>query len=237
MKLATMKIYAKCLRPDIEYKTLSISYQTTCRELIHTLLSKYKMKHRDPNLFYLTMEVLIRKTGVPIRTLMVLDDEACPAELQSCHPRGESKFALQMRRGGLVKVHDACLMPGSQYKSLLISEKTTVDELIQLLLNCYNIKEPLSRFSIHEAMQNRGLERKLHPDDCPLSVVQNCPEPRTTALVIRRNPEPPPRRKLLWSKSLELSMSRSSDRSETSSPSSPVKTPSSYRNYENYFYI
>jgi hypothetical protein len=85
----TIKVYAKCLRPDIEYKTLSITFQTTCKEVVGTLLGKYKMKHRDPKLFYLSMEVTVRKAGV--RTHLALDEEARPAVLQSCHPRGDSK--------------------------------------------------------------------------------------------------------------------------------------------------
>ncbi|XP_063883000.1 uncharacterized protein LOC135112515 [Scylla paramamosain] len=32
-------------------------------------------------------------------------------------------------------------MPGSQYKSLLVCYRTTSEELVQLLLNCYNSKE------------------------------------------------------------------------------------------------
>jgi hypothetical protein len=59
----TIKVYARCLRPDIEYKTLSITFQTTCREVVTSLLNKYRMRHRDPNLFYLTMEVTVRKAG------------------------------------------------------------------------------------------------------------------------------------------------------------------------------
>ena len=59
----TVKVYARCLRPDIEYKTLVISYQTTCKEMVMMLLNKAKMKHRDPKLFYLTMEVGVRKSG------------------------------------------------------------------------------------------------------------------------------------------------------------------------------
>lgn len=85
----TIKVYARCLRPDIEYKTLSITFQTTCKEVVGTLLGKYKMKHRDPKLFYLSMEVTVRKAGV--RTHLTLDDEARPAVLQSCHPKGDSK--------------------------------------------------------------------------------------------------------------------------------------------------
>ena len=41
----------------------------------------------------------------------MLDDDACPAELQACYPRGGSRFSIQMRRGGLVRVHDSVLMP------------------------------------------------------------------------------------------------------------------------------
>ena len=102
-----------------------------------------------------------------------MDDDACPAELQACYPRGGSRFSIQMRRGGLVRVHDSVLMPNvmrytpmtfvffplankifhfmqSQYKSLLISERTTIDDLIELLLRCHNNNERLERFSIYE---------------------------------------------------------------------------------------
>lgn len=70
-----------------------------------------------------------------------------------------------------MKVYDGELMPGvsvpyrfqivrlltrsircfqSKYKSLLISERTTVDELIKMLLNCYNSNEKVEQFSIYE---------------------------------------------------------------------------------------
>lgn len=65
----TVKIYCRCLRPDIEYKTLVINYQTSCKELIMMLLNKAKMKHRDPKLFYLTMEVGVRKSGTHLKAL------------------------------------------------------------------------------------------------------------------------------------------------------------------------
>ena len=38
----------------------------------------------------------------------------------------------------------------SKYKSLLISERTTVDQVIQLVLNCYNSAESVNLFSIYE---------------------------------------------------------------------------------------
>ena len=200
-------MYANCLRPDIEYKTLSITYETTCREVVQNLLNKYRMRHRDPRLFYLTMEVTVRRPNV--RTVLPLDGDARPAVLQSCHPRGDSRFSLQTRRGGLVKIYDSALMSGSKYKSLLVSEQTTVDELIQMLLSCYSSKERVEQFSLYEVCEGEEYQRKLHPDDSPLRVTQRW----TSAdrhLRIRRNPDyNPHRRKSMWASDSSISMAMS----------------------------
>lgn len=112
------------------------------------------------------MEVRIRRAAA--RTILILDDTARPAMLQACHPTGESKFHLQMKNGGLVRVHTSALQPTSQYKSLLISEQTTSDELLALLISCYNSNEPVEDFSIYEVCPDQEYQRKLHPDDLPL---------------------------------------------------------------------
>ncbi|XP_011158035.1 uncharacterized protein LOC105194677 [Solenopsis invicta] len=203
----TIKVYANCLRPDIEYKTLSITYETTCREVVQNLLNKYRMRHRDPRLFYLTMEVTVRRANV--RTILPLDEDARPAVLQSCHPRGDSKFSLQTHRGGLVKIYDSALMSGSKYKSLLVSEQTTVDELIQMLLSCYSSKEAVEQFSLYEVCEGEEYQRKLHPDDSPLKVTQRW----TSAdrhLRIRRNPDyNQHRRKSMWASDSSITMAMS----------------------------
>lgn len=109
------------------------------------------MRHRDPRLFYLSMEVSVRRAGV--KTVLVLDDDTRPAILQACHPKGESRFYLQLKPGGLIRVHTSELQPSSQYKSLVISEETTSDELLQLLLSSYNSPEPVEQFSIYEVLR------------------------------------------------------------------------------------
>ena len=106
----TLKVYARCLAPDIEYKTVIVSENMTTRDLVWLLLSKCRMKHRDPKLFYLTMDVTVKKTGIPIKRTMVLDDDARPAQLRSCNPWGECKFSMQMKKGGLVRVYDSVLV-------------------------------------------------------------------------------------------------------------------------------
>ncbi|XP_070495108.1 uncharacterized protein rau [Chironomus tepperi] len=162
----TLKVYTACLKLDIEYKTLAVSWDTTARQIVTQVLRRCKMRHRDPRLFYLSMEVRIRRADA--RTLLTLDDSARPAMLQACHPSGESKFHLQMKSGGLIRVHTSALQQTSQYKSLLISEQTTSDELLGLLLSCYNSTEPVEDFSLYEVCPDQEYQRKLHPDDLPL---------------------------------------------------------------------
>ena len=53
------------------------------------------------------MDIYIKRTGIPLKRTLTLDDEARPAELKTCHPWGECKFTLQMRKGGLGKLEKA----------------------------------------------------------------------------------------------------------------------------------
>ena len=53
-----------------------------------------------------------RWSGAGVRSLLVLEEAARPAQLALCRPPGDARFALQMRRGGVVKVHDTVLSPG-----------------------------------------------------------------------------------------------------------------------------
>ena len=42
-----------------------------------------------------------------------------------------TRFSLQMKKGGLVRIHDSILMEESKYKCLLISDETTVEDVIR----------------------------------------------------------------------------------------------------------
>jgi len=191
----SIKVFASCLRPDIEYKTLSVRHNTRSRDLIWQLLSKYKMKHRDPKLFYLTMDIVISRAGSPVSRTLVLDEDARPAELTLCNPWGECKFTLQMKKGGLVRVHDSVLMNESKYKSLLISEDTTVEEVVRILLHCYGLERyATSKFCVYEHCKTQNYERKLNYEDRPLAVQDSWLDPDQFRLVLRRTPSLVPRR-------------------------------------------
>ncbi|XP_063701134.1 uncharacterized protein LOC134831347 [Culicoides brevitarsis] len=183
----TLKIYTACLRQDIEYKTLGVSWDTTSREVVQQVLRRCKMKHRDPRLFYLSMEITVRRPAV--KTLLILDDSARPALLQACHPKGDSRFCLKMKPGGLIRVHTSALQPTSQYKSLLISEETSADELLSLLLSCYNLLEPVEYYSLYEVCTGQEYQRKLHPDDLPLRAqTQRQQRGEVCHFLVRKNP-------------------------------------------------
>ena len=86
-----IKIFTRVLCTDVEYKTLSIYNHTTCKQIVHTILNKFRLKHHDPKLFYLTLEAWIKQTGIPIRSVMTLEDDSCPALLQACYTQKDLK--------------------------------------------------------------------------------------------------------------------------------------------------
>lgn len=100
--------------------------------------------------------------------------------------------------GGLVRVHTSALQPTSQYKSLVIAEQTTSDELLGLLLSTYNSPEPVEQFSLYEVSAGQEFQRKLHPDDLPLRALQQrTVKGEACHFLVRRNPNYPRRRQLL----------------------------------------
>lgn len=76
----------------------------------------------------------------------------------------------------------------SKYKSLHISEKTSVDDLIQILLNCYNSKERKELFSIYVVRPSEEYQRKLHHEDLPLQVQQSWGSHSDAHFRLQRNP-------------------------------------------------
>ncbi|KAK3878318.1 hypothetical protein Pcinc_017046 [Petrolisthes cinctipes] len=215
----TVRVWVRCLMQDMEYKTVAVAYSTTCRQLVQSILSKFRMKHRDPNLFYLTLELSVRKTGGVVVTSLALEDDSRPAELQSCHPRGDSRLALKMRPGGLVRVYDGALVPGSQYKSLLVSERTTSEELVKLVLNCNNIPHDPSTYCLYEMRGNDGRERRLQQDERPLRLISRWTNRDHCSLLVRPAP-------LTLTPALRASFHRSSMRRTISKKAPPKSAPS-----------
>ena len=155
----TIRVYTACLRPHVAYNTVIISPQTTSKEVIMRLLSKFKMKNRDPKLFYLTMEVTVSQTFHTI----LLEDISCLAEIISCNPWGGCKFILQSKPGVKVKIYDHQIRPDSVYKSIIISKETTVSDTLCMLWSCYPQLD-CENLGLFEYSPSLGCERPLSGD-------------------------------------------------------------------------
>ena len=176
-----IKVYAQCLRPHLSYKTVVVTPHTTSKQVILGLLSRFRMRHRDPNLFYLTMEVTV---GGPLeRQTILLEDNARPSEMISCNPWGGCKFILQAKQGGLVKVYDHLVRPDSIYKSLIISGETTATDTVRILRCCYREGEE-GGLHLWE-VSKEGLERRLGDEERPLVVMAAWKEEEDRRLLLR----------------------------------------------------
>ena len=162
----TIRVYATCLRPHLAYKTIMITAHTTSREVITSLLTRFRMRHRDHKLYYLTMEVTVNA----VLQTITLEDNSRPAELISCNPWGACKFILRSKTGGRVKIYDDQIRTDSVYKSIIISRETTVSDTLEILLSCYNNLLDNQNIALYETNTRTGAERLLESDQCPLLV-------------------------------------------------------------------
>ena len=112
-----IRVYASCLRSDIEYRTVRISKTTTASQVIMGLLSKYKMKHVDKNMYFLAMEVTIEEGNT---TMIRITEDNILSDILRCNPWRESKLKLCSEPGVCIRVHDTVLMQDSVYKIICI---------------------------------------------------------------------------------------------------------------------
>lgn len=77
----------------------------------------------------------------------------------------------------------------SQYKSLMVSYNTTANELIQLLLNCYNLNEDPRHYCIHEVCRSSSVDRRVDPNQRPVLLQALWPKEARSlwSFVLRRN--------------------------------------------------
>uniref|UniRef100_A0AC35TLJ3 Ras-associating domain-containing protein n=1 Tax=Rhabditophanes sp. KR3021 TaxID=114890 RepID=A0AC35TLJ3_9BILA len=143
------KIYTSLIKADTDYKTIKISSQTTTKTVIDTMLTKFRMFSKDPNLYCLVMEIRTIQAGSIVITPLVLDNSSKPLELQRCHPTDMSSFYMKMAADGvLVKIFDFQINSESNYKSILLSTNTTTDEAITLLAQMLKIDRNIDSYRL-----------------------------------------------------------------------------------------
>jgi hypothetical protein len=181
--VSTIRVYAQCLRPHLSYKTVIITSHTTSREVVLGLLNRFRLRHQDPQLFYINMEINIGGIG---RGTIQLEDSACIADLITCNPWGTCKFMLKVRQGFVVKIHDSEIRPDSVYKSIILSQESTVEDTITILRNCYHSLEPDNSYSLHEFCTVTLTSRLLEGSEKLLAVIESWTSPSSNVIQVRR---------------------------------------------------
>ncbi|CAO4379076.1 unnamed protein product [Caenorhabditis nigoni] len=171
--VGVLKVDTRSVKQCTDYKTIRVTNGTTARHVVEKFLNTLKLTCRDANLFDLWMELTTRASGAPVVTLLKLDPDARPYELQRCHPMGMSRFILlQNPTGFLVRVHDHNISPQSNYKSLLLSSQTTTIEAIHIVLSLNRKYDDASKYGLFLATP--GADAQI-PDDVSLvSIARLC---------------------------------------------------------------
>ena len=180
VKACHIKVFASCLMPELSYKTVAIKPKTTSKQLISGLLKRLRLRHKDPRLLYLNMELMVNQE---IRTIR-LDDNTRPAELLSCNPWGESRFILHSKPGTLIRIHTEMVRPASVYRSLVLSKETTVREVMSMLWG-----KRVTKQLVMVEKKEGSMERQLELDQCPVQIMDNWTEKEGGRLQIKLEEE------------------------------------------------
>ena len=166
-----IRVYASCLRSDIEYRTVRISKTTTAKQVIMGLLSKYRLKHMDRNMFFLAMEVTIEEGK---RTLIKIGESNYLSEILSCNPWRDVRVVVCSKPCVCVRVYDSVIIQDSVYKSICVSDDTTVREVIDIVLLCCN--SSLTQHRLCLVLHTGNTTRVMDREECVLEVVTRLQE-------------------------------------------------------------
>lgn len=132
-----IRVFAQNLNQDVEYTTLHIDLKTTSFQVIENLFKKFRLKDLDPQKYYLTLERYIRKDGLKLKSVMLLNDDSCPLQIQQCcsnPPHKDIKFILQEKSGPFCRVNPSGAL---RYLSTASPLTSAIRERRQLLRQTY----------------------------------------------------------------------------------------------------
>jgi len=179
-----LRVFTRGIKADTDYKTIKITSNTSALTVIELVLSKFRLTYRDPNLFRLCMEIKTRHMAEFVKTILELDDSARPLELQRCQPQNMARFfVLMVNDCVLTRIDDSTICPQSNYKSVLLSRRTTVLETIRILLQmCRVMNADETHYKL--CLSDPEAEIQLPYDVCTADVFTNLGP--SQKLVLRR---------------------------------------------------
>ena len=164
-----MRIYTGSMLPEMEYKTVRVLPSTTALHLVTRLLDGFNLRHIDPHMFSVQLELGTESnllTLAPGNTLFSL----LTCLPWACKPY---KARLQARPGGLLKVHCSCLLQACGVTSVKVACDSKVEQVLEVAMKTRREERGGDEHLVEVSPDCR--RRILEADERPLELMQDWP--------------------------------------------------------------
>ena len=159
-----LRIYAGSMLSGVEYKTMRVLPLTTALHLIVKLLESFNLRHVDPNLFSVQLEL-----GTENNLLTLAPEDRLFRLLTSlpwaCKPL---KARLRPRPGGKLEVHCSCPLQACGATRVQVAVDSKVEQVLEVVLKT-KMEERIGGEKLVEVSPN-GKRRVLEPEESPYQV-------------------------------------------------------------------
>jgi len=177
-----LRIYTGTMLPEMEYKTVRILPSTTALHLVSKLLDSFNLRHIDPYLFSVQLELGTEQN------LLTLAPGDTFLSLLTCLPWAckPYKARIQARPGGLLKVHCSCLLEACGVTSVKVAHDSKVEHVLKVVMKTRREERGGDENLVE--VSPAGKRRYLEAEEMPLEVMQAWPSPGWR-LEVERNME------------------------------------------------
>lgn len=155
---------------DIEYLTVSVGVTTTVLDVITNLLAKDVFQARDPNLFYLVLQLTDTnpsQEGLTRKTLS-LEQKSLMVDYVPCQEWFDTRFILRLKTGTEVKIFLSVLMEDRDFVMVRLSDITDSKAVIKLVLAMFDLEETqANKYSLFEEILSKNYSRRLADNEVP----------------------------------------------------------------------
>ena len=164
-----LRIYTGSMLPEMEYKTVRVLPSTTALHLVTRLLDSFNLRHIDPYLFSIQLEL-----GTECHLLTLAPGDTL-FSLLTCLPWAckPYKARLQARPGGLLKVHCSCLLQACGVTSVKVACDSKVGQVLEVVMKTR--REDRGGDENLVEVSPDGRRRILDAEERPLEVMQTWP--------------------------------------------------------------
>ena len=168
-KTSLLRIYTGAMLPEMEYKTVRVLPSTTALHLVTKLLDSFNLRHIDPHMFSVQLEL-----GTDFN-LLTLAPENTLFSLLTCLPWvcKPYKARLQARPGGLLQVYCSCALQACGVTSIKVALDSKVEQVLEVVMKARREEKEVDESLVE--VDPDGRRRFLDPEEKPLEVMQAWP--------------------------------------------------------------